>query len=68
MKYLVGALKVVWTIVKIFTLIVGGIALFLQFVMIDTIGIEKSKKLKGDMYYDAANAGTDRILGLKKDH
>lgn len=62
MKYVVGAIKVLWTIVKIVTIPVGAIALFIQYILVDGIGLEKSLDLKIKFYEDGKKFLADKVL------
>lgn len=62
MKYFVGFLKIVWTIVKVITIPVGAIALLMQYILVDGIGLEKSLDLKIKFYEDAKKFLADKVL------
>lgn len=61
MKYVVGTIKVLWTIVKIITIPVGAIALFMQYALTSSIGYEKSLDLKIKMYEEAKTILAEKI-------
>lgn len=62
MKYFVGALKIVWTIVKVITIPVGAIALFMQYIWTAAIGKEKSIDMKIKFYEDGKKLLADKVL------
>lgn len=62
MKYFVGFLKIVWTIVKVITIPVGAIALFMQYIWVDAIGFEKTIDLKTQFYNDGKKFLAHKVL------